>query len=411
MPNLLDYLIMTRVFIKTFGCQQNVADSERIAAHYEARGFTVINDGPCRADIVVINTCMIRGMAEERVFGYIRNLKKNNKTKDKEQRIIMTGCIVGAAAREPSGLMCKKLQKRIPDIELMPIEDVGFEISPKRSDTRHAWVTISNGCNNFCAFCIVPFARGKEVSRAFADIVTEVQDLARDGYTSITLLGQNVNSYGADIVLQKKAAERGSFTLPDGRIVAPVMVNHLGRTRIPTLFPFLLETIARIKGIRTVTFTSSNPWDFSDELIDVIAHNENIDRLIHLPVQAGSDRIIKKMNRWYGAKDFIDLIQRIKNKVPHVQFATDIIVGFPGESEEDFQKTIDLCRQAGFVKAFIGCYSERPGTAASREMPDVIPWEEKKRRWHILNDLINRPNMGISYDKDWIRTRDEHSVK
>lgn len=401
---------MNNFYIKTFGCQQNVADSERVRRYYEARGYVYVTQEH-DADVVVINTCMIRGMAEEKVYGYIRNLQKKDQKKGKKCKIILTGCIVGAAAREPSGTMKKKIAKRIPDVELMPIEDVGFEIEPHRTDAKHAWVTISNGCNNFCAFCIVPFARGKEISRDFAQIIAEVEDLARKGYTSITLLGQNVNSYGADIVLAQKGKDQKKYVLPDGTEVQPVMVDHLGRTRIPTLFPYLLDAVARVSGIETITFTSSNPWDFSDELISVIARHENIDRLLHLPVQAGSDAIIKKMNRWYTANDFIALTDRIKAQVPYVTFATDIIVGFPGETEEDFQKTIELSQRVGFVKAFIGCYSERPGTTASRDMPDEISWEEKKRRWHMINDLINKKNMGVTYDKDWVRTREEYSVK
>ncbi len=401
---------MTNFFIKTFGCQQNVADSERIVSYYEGRGL-VRADTESDADMIIINTCMIRNMAEEKVYGYIRNIQKKNEKDGRIQKIILTGCIVGAAAREPSGKMKKKLAKRIPNVELMPIEDVGFEIIPHRTDKKHAWVVVSNGCNNYCAFCIVPFARGKERSRPFVDIIDEVKKLSEEGYTSITLLGQNVNSYGADIVLAQKEDRQKEYILPNEKKVVPVMVNHLGRTRIPTLFPYLLDMVAKVDGIETVTFTSSNPWDFSDELIDVIAQNQNIDRLLHLPVQAGSDAIIKKMNRWYTAEEYLQLIQRIKDKIDGVSFATDIIVGFPGETEDDFQKTIKISQDAGFVKAFIGCYSERPGTVASREMPDVITWEEKKRRWHIINDLINRPNMGVSYDKDWIRTREEFGVK
>ena len=176
------------VFTKTFGCQQNIADSERIVSYYAARGYTPV-DSEQSADLVVVNTCMIREKAEERVYGYIRNLRKLRGPD--EQRIVMTGCIVGAAAREPSGKMKKKLEKRIPDVELQPIEEVGFEHEPTRTDKKHAWVVISNGCNNFCTFCIVPFSRGKEVSRPFSDIMDEVEKLAADGYTSITLLGQN----------------------------------------------------------------------------------------------------------------------------------------------------------------------------------------------------------------------------
>lgn len=401
---------MKTFYIKTFGCQQNVADSERLRGYYEGRGYKSVDDD-CSADIVIINTCMIRDMAEERVYGYIRNLGKKSSEQKHQQRVILTGCIVGAATREPSGTLAKKIARRIPHVELMSIEDVGFEIEPHRSDKKHAWVIISNGCNNYCAFCIVPFARGKEISRPFADIMAEVHALAKQGYTSITLLGQNVNSYGADLVLQQKESDREQYLLPDGTTVAPVMVTHLGRTRIPTLFPYLLAAVARVEGIETVTFTSSNPWDFSDELIAVIAEHANIDRLLHLSVQSGSDRVLKHMNRWYTAQDFVQLIERIKKAVPDVQFVTDIIVGFPGETERDFLATVQLAKDVGFVKAFISRYSQRPGTYASQEMPDTLSLEEKKRRWNILNDLINKPNVGVSYSKDWIRTREKHAIK
>jgi len=262
----------------------------------------------------------------------------------------------------------------------------------------------------------VPFARGREVSRPYADIMAEVRQLVRNGYTSVTLLGQNVNSYGADFLMEAKRTEGDGarYTLPDGRSVAPVWVTHLGRTRIPTLFPYLLEDVARTPGIEKVTFTSSNPWDFSDELINVIARTPTIDRLLHLPVQSGSSAILKKMNRWYTREEYIALTDKIKERVPGVQFITDIIVGFPGETEEDFQQTVDLAKRVGFVKAFIACYSPRPGTSATRNigggMEDTIPWEEKKRRFHILNDIINRANAGVARTQDWIATREQHRV-
>lgn len=402
-----------KIFVKTFGCQQNVADSERIVTYYEARGYVPVTQEDA-AHLIVINSCMIREKAEERVYGYIRNLRKERGKS--ELRIILTGCIVGAAAREPSGKLAKKLHKRIPDVELLPIEEVGFEYAPQRSDKKHAWVVISNGCNNYCAFCIVPFSRGKEVSRPFDEVLTEVRQLAQDGYTSITLLGQNVNSYGSDLVQEQKLknkmdGEKNKYILPDGEAVAPVMVKHLNRHRIPTLFPYLLDAVAKVKGIETITFTSSNPWDFSDALIDVIARHKNIDRMLHLPVQSGSDKILSAMNRWYSAAEYGALIDRINQKVPDVQYITDIIVGFPGESEKDFQDTIALVKKVGFVRAFVACYSQRPGTVATGKMEDIIPWEEKKRRFHILNELINRKNAGVAKDKDWIATREKHSVR
>ena len=401
-----------KVFVRTFGCQQNVADSERIMSYYMARGYEVTYSDK-NADLVVINSCMIRDKAEERVYGYIRNLRKSHTPR--ELRIVLTGCIIGAATREPSGKMKKKLEQRIPDIELLSPDEVGFEYAPIRNEyhvsekdtqskQKHGWVILSNGCNNYCAFCIVPFSRGREISRPYDDILREVKEMANNGYSSITLLGQNVNSYGSDLVRQK------TYTLPDGRTVEPVMVKHLSRQRIPTLFPHLLEDIAQIPGIETVTFTSSNPWDFSDELIDVIKNNHTIDRLLHLPVQSGSTKILKAMNRWYSKEEYIGLIERIRQKIPNAQFITDIIVGFPGETLEDFEETVDLVKKVGFVRAFIACYSPRPGTYATAHLKDDIPLEEKKRRMKILNEITNLAHPGVSEGKDWIRTKKENNA-
>ena len=404
---------MTRFFLRTFGCQQNVADSERLATYYRGRGYErVATDAD--ADLVVINSCMIRDKAEERVYGYIRNLRRDRGVGD--LRIVLTGCIVGAAAREPSGALAKKLATRIPDVELLPIEEVGFEYAPERaaSETKHAWVVVSSGCNNYCAFCIVPFARGREVSRPYGEIVEEVRQLIREGYTSVTLLGQNVNSYGSDLVLATRADAREdddiAYELPDGTRVAPVWVSHLGRTRIPTLFPHLLAAVASVPGIAKVTFTSSNPWDFSDALIETITAHPTIDRLIHLPVQSGSTKVLKAMNRWYTREDYLALIARIRAALPDATFATDIIVGFPGETEEDFQQTLSLIDRVGFVKSFTGCYSPRPGTAATKGMPDTISWEEKKRRFHLVDAATNKAHAGVSATQDWIVTRESNRV-
>jgi tRNA-2-methylthio-N6-dimethylallyladenosine synthase len=391
---------MKKFYIKTFGCQQNIADSERMITYYQSRNFNLVDDEKM-ADLVVINTCMIRGMAEERVYGYIRNLKKNRKVENQE--IVLTGCIVGAVARDTDGKMRKKLEKRIPDVQLLPIEEVGFEYPQTRKNKKHAWVIISNGCNNFCTFCIVPFSRGKEISRPFAEIMEEVQNLIKEGFTSITLLGQNVNSYGADLVL--KSENKDFFELPNGEKIKPVMVKHLGKNRIPTLFPFLLEEVAKIKEFESVSFISSNPWDFSDELIGAIAKYPNIDRLLHLPIQSGSSKILKAMNRWYSKEEYVELIEKIKKAIPEIKIATDIIVGFPGETELEFQETIDLAKKIGFVKGFISCYSPRPNTSATKNLEDDISWEEKKRRYHILNEIINKPNLGISETSNWVREK------
>lgn len=369
-----------KFFIKTFGCQQNVADSERIESFYRSRGFLPAEKQE-EADVLILNTCVIRDKAEERVYGLVRSLKEQ--LGDASPRIVITGCLVGAAAREPSGKMMKRLTSRLPDAEFLPLEEVGFEHVPVRAKGKSASIVISNGCNNYCAFCIVPFSRGKERSRSFADILAEAQDIAKQGYEEVVLLGQNVNSYGADF-LQEKIKEGEEYELPDGRKVKPVMVKHLNRHRIPTLFPYLLESIAEIPQFKKVSFISSNPWDFSDELIDVMARYQNIDRVLHLPVQSGSDAVLKRMNRWYTRAEYLELIDRIRAKVPGISFTTDIIVGFPGETRGDFEDSIDLVKQVDFAKTFIAWFSPRPGTAAAKGVDD-ISIEEKQRRFHELD--------------------------
>lgn len=370
-----------KFFIKTFGCQQNVADSERIESFYVSRGF-VRAEALEEADILILNTCVIRDKAEERVYGMVRSLTE--RLGDRSPRIVVTGCLIGAAAREPSGKMMKRLTSRLPDAEFLPMEDVGFEHVPVRASGKSASIVISNGCNNFCAFCIVPFSRGKERSRPFADIVDEAKQAVAQGYEEVVLLGQNVNSYGADF-LWEKLKEEDTYELPDGDKVKPIMVKHLNRHRIPTLFPYLLESVAKISGLKKVSFISSNPWDFSEELIDVIAGHKNIDRLLHLPVQSGSNDILKKMNRWYTREEYLELIDRIWTKIPEMTFTTDIIVGFPGETRKDFEDSIDLVKRVNFAKTFIAWYSPRPGTSATKGMVDDISIEEKQRRFHELD--------------------------
>jgi len=380
----------------------NTADSERLAAYYEARGFKRAKNEK-EADVVIINTCMVRQMAEDRVYGLVNNLSKLKL----RPKIIVTGCLVGTANREPSGRVMKYLKTRLPKVdEFLPMEEIGFEYAPKRTDKKIALLPISNGCNNMCAYCVVPFSRGREVSRPFAEIIKEAEDLADAGYEEVVLLGQNVNSYGSDLV--KKSLFRNPIP-PAGGIgfrdkkFKPVMVKSMGQNRIPTLFPYLLEEVAKIgidvslgfktqaniKPFKKINFISSNPWDFSDELIEVIAKYKNINREIHLPAQSGDDEILKKMNRWYTREEYLNLIKKIKDKIPDASFTTDIIVGFPGETEEQFQNTVDLCQQVNFNIAYIAMYSLRPGTTAEK-IADDVPREEKKRRFHALDKMINR---------------------
>ncbi len=374
---------MKKYLIRTFGCQQNTADSERIASMYEARGFEPTG---ClmEADLVVINTCMVREQAEERVYGLVRGIRGGKGKPGAE--IVVTGCLVGAVLREPSGKMAKKVVSRLSDVTLLPIDEVGFEHLPKRSDGRLASIVIGNGCGNYCSYCIVPYSRGKELSRPFAEILEEVRLAVAEGKDEILLLGQNVNSYGSDF-LRKRIADRESYRLPDGREVAPVMVKHLGKHRIPTLFPHLLKAVATTPGVSKVSFISSNPWDFSDELISVIAENGNIDRLLHLPVQSGSDSILRAMNRWYTRDEYLSLVEKIRSAVPDVRFTTDIIVGFPGETRRDFEDTLDIVRRVKFEKAYLARYSPRPGTASAK-LDDDVSREEKVRRFRELDRVV-----------------------
>ncbi len=441
-----------KYFITTFGCAQNEADSQRIAAAFSARGYTKASSIKT-ADTVVINTCMVRESAENRAFGLVNNLSRlkiDPPVGGRKLKIILTGCMVGVALRDKTGKYLKHLRDKLPAVdEFMPIEEVGFDTPPVRATSKMALVPISNGCNNFCTFCIVPFTRGREVSRPFEDIIAECKEIRKKGYKEVMLLGQNVNSYGADLVVGAEniqvmrdlpktyfdqpviartsgTKQSPSSVIPDKRSevpgsvtpvsnknfelqtitfgnkkLQPIFVKHLGRYRLPTLFPYLLEEVAKL-GFKKVDFISSNPWDFSDELIEVIARNNNITRTLHIAVQSGSNSMLKRMNRWYTREDFITLINKIRTRLSLrgpkgrgnltrqiVNFTTDIIVGFPGETEEEYKDTVSLCKEVGFQRAFISRYSSRPFTAATKVMKDNISPVVKKRRWQKLDRLVN----------------------
>ena len=411
-----------KYIIKTFGCQQNKADSERIACYFKSCGMMAAKNYQ-EADYIVINTCMIRESAENRVYGLINNLKKLtlNQNKfgsglprtDRRRRsstgviIILTGCMVGMAFRDKTGKYLKKIEEKLPEVdEFMPIEEIGFDFVPLRTDKLSAWVPISNGCNNFCTYCVVPFTRGREISRPFDEIINECKILKKRGYRTVTLLGQTVNSYGSDLISEKAKIPflRQSPGAPLGvwrskktvssfiNNVKPVYVKHLGKYRIPTLFPHLLEEVSKM-GFEKVDFMSSNPWDFSNELIDVIARNKNITRTLHLPVQSGDDAVLKRMNRWYSAKEYLLLISKIKDQISKIKFTTDIIVGFCGETEKEFENTLKLCKKAGFSWAYVSVYSQRPMAASTKIYKDDVPHEIKDKRWKILDDLINKPHL------------------
>lgn len=326
---------MKKFFVKTFGCAQNTADSQRIKAKYLMDGYTEV-DNYKDADVIIINSCIVRESAENRVYGLVDNIKKKYKNK----YIIVTGCLAG-------------ITKKIKDVdEILPILKISYDIEPLRN-TETALVPISSGCNNFCSYCIVPYARGRETSRSEKEILNEIDKIIKDGYKKVLLIGQNVNSWNKD------------------------------------KFYELLEKVAQ-KDLEKISFVSSNPWDFSDELIGVIAKYKNIDRLIHLPLQAGDDEILKKMNRRYTSKDYLDLVKKIKNKIKDVRFSTDIIIGFPGEDEKAFENTVKVCKKVKYEIAYLNKYSPRRGTVSAKLYENDVPMKVKKERWVILNELINK---------------------
>ncbi|PIW73680.1 hypothetical protein CO005_00155 [Candidatus Roizmanbacteria bacterium CG_4_8_14_3_um_filter_34_9] len=416
-----------KYYIKTFGCQQNHADSERIEADFKSRGYTKARSYKS-ANYIIINTCMIRQSAENRVYGLVNNLGKIKSEKLKKGlvfKIIVTGCMIGIVYRDKTGKYLKLLKQKMPNAdEFMPIEEVGFNLPPVRSDKVSAWVPISNGCNSFCTYCIVPFTRGREISRPYEDIITECHELKNKGYKNIMLLGQNVNSYGADLLVGKnniqvmRDAPKTYFDLEKVKVpflrqspgapvgvrrsnkmmpsflknAKPVYVKHLGRFRIPTLFPILLNEVAKM-NFEKVEFMSSNPWDFSDELIKVMVNNKNISRQLHLPVQSGDDAVLKRMNRWYTSEEYLTIVKKLKNNIPNLKLTTDIIVGFCGETDEEFQNTVTLCKKVGFSWAYVSRYSPRFNTAATKVFKDDVPHSVKKKRWLVLENLINQPQL------------------
>jgi len=376
-----------KYFIITFGCQQNRADSERLATYLENQGYSK-SPSIDETDCLVINTCMVRQHAEDKIYGLMKPVKLI-KEKNPNFKLILTGCMVGGMVKDQTRKYFRKIRNRLPLVDhFLPIEEVGFDIPAKRETKEHAWVVISNGCNNFCSYCVVPFTRGREISRPWEDIMTEIDCLVKSGVREITLLGQNVNSYGGDLI--KDRSKEGKYTLPSGKKIIPVMVKtSMGRKRIPTLFPILLGEIAK-KPFEKISFLSANPWDFSDELINVIAANKNMDRYIHLPIQSGDNKILKKMNRFYTAEDYKKLVEKIRSKISDVKIGTDIIVGFPGETEKQFESTVKLAREIGWSVAYISMYSPRPFTASTNNLKDNITRKEKSRRLEILDQIINK---------------------
>ncbi|MBU2218969.1 MiaB/RimO family radical SAM methylthiotransferase [Patescibacteria group bacterium] len=324
--------------IITYGCQANVADSERIASKLNALGYRIAKDEK-DADLIVLNACSVRQSAMNRVYAKI------NKYKNK--KIILAGCLLESDK--------KKLKNKVSDIwhpdEYFDLPPAG---GPKDySHSKASYVPIMTGCNNFCTYCAVPYTRGRERSRPAKEIIDEVKRLLNKDYKEIWLLGQNVNSY------------------PN--------------------FPDLLRRVNKISEDFKIYFMSPHPKDFSDEMIKAIKECEKFSGSINLPVQAGNDEILKKMNRPYTIAHYKKLVRKIRKAIPNIKISTDVIVGFPGETKKQFQDTVKLFKEIKFNKAYISRYSPRPGTPAAK-LKDSVPTAEKKRRWQILNEIANAKN-------------------
>ena len=362
-------------YIRTYGCQANERDSETIAGIFKELGFQEAIDYS-EADVILLNTCAIRENAEDKVFGELGFLKRL-KTNNPDLLLGVSGCMV-----QQESVINKILQSyqhvdfifgthnihNLPTIlyQALIAKEKMIEVYSKegsiienlpvnRFGNHKAWVNIIYGCDKFCTYCIVPFTRGKERSRLEADILNEVNELIAEGYQEITLLGQNVNAYGKDI------------DYPGG-------------------FAGLLEAVA-LTNVERIRFTTSHPWDFSDEMIDVISKYPNIMPSFHLPVQSGDNNILKLMGRRYTIDDYKSIYDKLANKLPHCSFTTDIIVGFPNETEEQFQKTLDLYDYCQFDSAFTFIYSPRSNTPAAK-MIDNVPLEVKKERLQRLNKKV-----------------------
>ena len=374
-----------KYIIFTMGCSLNENDSEKMSGMIEKMGFSKTNKLE-NADFVIFNTCCVRENAEEKLFGKIGEIKK---IKEKRNIIIAIG---GCMMQEKESLEKIKKSYKYVDIvfgthtmqdlpkdvyevicENKKIDDIAYidgeiieGLPIKRSDKYKAQVTIMYGCNNFCTYCIVPFVRGRERSRDPEDILKEIRGLAKEGYKEIMLLGQNVNSYGND-----------KFKYCKNEVKSDI-----------NTFAKLLREINKIEGIERIRFISPHPKDFSQDVIEAIRDCPKISRLIHLPLQSGNTKVLKEMNRNYTKEQYLELVEKMKKTMPDVKFSTDIIVGFPGETDEEFEDTIDVVNKVGYEQVFMFIYSVRRGTLAEKRK-DQIPDEIKHKRFDKLKELCD----------------------
>ncbi|MGN7134675.1 tRNA (N6-isopentenyl adenosine(37)-C2)-methylthiotransferase MiaB [Rhodococcoides corynebacterioides] len=362
--------------VRTFGCQMNVHDSERLAGLLEDAGYVPAAAGDS-ADLVVFNTCAVRENADNKLYGNLGQLRPA-KDADPSMQIAVGGCLAQkdrdvVVQKAPwvdvvfgthnlgslPALLDRARHNKRAEVEILDSLDAFPSTLPAKRDSAYAgWVSISVGCNNTCTFCIVPALRGKEVDRRPGDVLAEVRALVNEGVLEVTLLGQNVNAYGASFADPDTPRDRGAFAA-------------------------LLRACGTIEGLERVRFTSPHPAEFTDDVIDAMAATPNVCPTLHMPLQSGSDRILRAMRRSYRREKFLGILDRVRAAIPHAAITTDIIVGFPGETEEDFQDTLDVVRRARFVSAYTFQYSIRPGTPAA-EMADQVPKAVVQERYERL---------------------------
>lgn len=367
-----------KLFIETYGCQMNVADSEVVASIMQMDGYA-LTEKIEEADAIFVNTCSVRDNAEQKIYGrlqYFQSLRKKKKhlivgvmgcmaerVKDELIQVHHADLVVGPDAYLdlPNLVGAVERGEKAINVELST-QETYKDVIPLKLPGVHisGFVSIMRGCNNFCTYCIVPYTRGRERSRDVESILNEIRDMRDKGFKEVTLLGQNVNSY---------RFERGDEVIT---------------------FPRLLALVAEEVPQMRVRFTTSHPKDMSDETLEVIAAHDNLCKMIHLPAQSGSDRILKEMNRKYTRAWYLDRIAAIRRILPDCAISTDLFCGFHSETEEDYEQTLSLMREVGYDSAFLFKYSERPGTYASKHLPDDVPEEEKIRRLQGMIDLQNQ---------------------
>ena len=391
--------------MRTYGCQMNEHDSERIAGLLEMEGLEQTESFD-DADVIVLNTCCIRENADNKLYGQLGNLKKLKEERP-DLQIAVGGCL---AQKDRDGI-----QQRAPHVDVVfgthnvgratdllgqarvsgPITEIVEESAsfpsalPVKRDAHHAaWVTIQIGCDNSCAFCIVPSVRGKEISRPYSELIGEVEQLAIAGVTEVTLLGQNVNSYGRDLTLKLRGTE---VSAESSELVGEAWVRgpHTARP----LFSDLLCSVAEVSGIRRVRYTSPHPKDLRPETIDAMAQVPEVCEHLHLPLQSGSDNVLSAMHRGYTADRYIEKVDAARRQIPDLALSTDIIVGFPGETDVDFERTLEVAAEVRFDNAYTFVYSPRPGTEAAELVEHFVPAKTSAERMERLRRVIERTSL------------------